>query len=159
MGGKPNKCTPERQERLIELVRQGSFREAACHAVGIGSQSLRNWLAKADQGDERYVEFARRLREAEAHVENDCVFTIKSLGSDDWRALAWYLEKRFPNRFGDVRVAKVQLEREREALFEALHAALTELGMEDAIEHVLRNVAERGEEAAGAAGSGAAPTH
>lgn len=159
MGGKPNKCTPERQERLIELVRQGSFREAACHAVGIGSQSLRNWLAKADQGDERYVEFARRLREAEAHVENECVFTIKSLGADDWRALAWYLEKRFPNRFGDVRVAKVQLEREREALFEALHAALTELGMEDAIEHVLRNVVERGEEAASATGSGATPTH
>lgn len=155
----PTKCTPERAERLIELVRQGSFREAACAAVGVTPKSLRTWLQLADQGDERYVEFARKLREAEAHVENDCVFTIKSLGSDDWRALAWYLEKRFPNRFGDMRVAKVQLEREREALFEALHAALTELGMEDAIEHVLRNVAERGEETAGASGSGAAPAH
>ena len=63
------KLAPEREERLVALLKAGQSRTAACAAVGIVERTLRNWVARGEEGDERWSAFAQRVREAEAECE------------------------------------------------------------------------------------------
>lgn len=115
------KLTPERTSRLVQLLRDGNWREHACAAVGIDARTLRTWLARETEG-EPFASFALAIREAEAAAETDAVSALRSLGSDDWRALAWWLERRFPGRWGES--LKVQVEKHLDDARGELLAAL-----------------------------------
>lgn len=79
---------------LIAAVKLGAPREAACASVGITSLSLRNWLAAANDGDERYVAFAEEFRREEANFERHLIASILKAGQSDWKAHAWILERK-----------------------------------------------------------------
>lgn len=143
------KLTPEREARLVQLLKAGQDRHAACASVGLCARTLRNWLAKGEEGDERWSEFARKVREAEAECETRAVVQIQIAGKKDWRALAWWLERRFPLRWSDAKGAQAQLQGERESMLDALVRTLQKRGLEDATEDVLRELAELGGETAG----------
>ena len=145
------KLTPERADRIVALLKAGQDRVTACSSVGISERSLREWMTQGERGDERFVEFARRVREAEAECETRAVVQIQVKGKDDWRALAWWLERRFPLRWGDAKAASARVDAERETILDALQRALEARGLGDATEDVLRELAGRGaDEASGA---------
>lgn len=143
------KLTPERAERLLALVKAGQYRSTACAAVGISDRTLRTWLEKGDSGDERWAEFTRKFREAEAETESRAVVQIQIHGKKDWRALAWWLERRFPQRWGDLKAATVKIEQERETILDALVKALEKRGLGDAAEEVFGELAASGGGTAG----------
>jgi len=136
------KLTVERQQRLLALLGEGQSREAACAAVGIHSGTFRKWIAQGAEGDERWAEFSASVRHAESNVERDIVTKILTHGDKDWRALQWYLERRFPLVWGDTRGANAKLDHERETMLDALSRALEKRGLTDAAEEILRELAE-----------------
>ncbi len=154
------KLTKERTDRLVALLRAGQNREAACAAVGIGSATLRRWIAAAEGGDKRLVRFAEKIHEAESEAETRAVAQVQLHGKTDWRALAWWLERRFPKKWGDHRVVTMRVEQEREQMLDVLQRALLRHGRDDLLEEVLRDLADGGEATAvGAPGSEAATRH
>ena len=153
------KLAPEREERLVSLLKAGQSRTAACAAVGIVERTLRNWVTRGEEGDERWSSFAQRVREAESECETRAVVGVQIAGKKDWRALAWWLERRFPLRWGDARGAQAQLQSEREAILDAMVRALQKRGIGDATEDVLRELAEVGSSEVGATESGEASRH
>ncbi len=154
------KLTKERTARLVELLRAGQNRESACAAVGIGSATLRRWIASAEHGDKRLARFARQIHEAESEAETRAVAQVQLHGKNDWRALAWWLERRFPKKWGDHRVVTMRVEEEREQMLDILQRTLLRHGRDDLLEEVLRDLADGGEApAAGAAGDAAATQH
>ena len=100
--GAPTKLTAEIRDKVIALVRRGSHRETACAAVGVSSNTLRRWLSRAEEGGPhslRYRRFAEDLDKAEAEAETLTMSAIVHAGKADWRALAWILERRGPQRW------------------------------------------------------------
>ena len=95
------KLTPEVTERITRLIRLGNCRETAAAAAGISSRTLRNWCMWGADGREPYTEFCDALEAAEAEIEKNVVIAVIAAAKKDWKAAAWWLERRHPNRWRD----------------------------------------------------------
>lgn len=140
-----NKLTPAIAERLVASLKSGQQRKAACAAAGIHPRTLRDWMARADAGDESLAALALDVGKAEADCESRAVASIQVQGREDWRALAWYLERRFPLQWGDVRGHAAKLDAEREAMVDAFIGACARRGLSDACEEVMNELANSGD--------------
>lgn len=105
--GNPGKLTPERVTQICELIKKGMSRTAAARRSGISDTTLGSWLKKGreqETGDYRY--FLRRVLEAEATLQEQCVDVMQDLlGSGTppgvrLGAAKFMLEKRSPEDFG-----------------------------------------------------------
>lgn len=97
-----SKLTPETQQKIVDAIAKGNYLETAAALGGITYKSLNNWMNKgaANKGDE-YVQFFHAVKRAEAEAEAARVERINSAGKDgNWQADAWYLERRYPDRWG-----------------------------------------------------------
>ena len=91
--GRPTKCTPERQERILQAIRAGNYVETATLAAGIGKSTFYGWL-------DRYPDFADAVQKARADAETRYVAVIEKAAGTSWQAAAWWLERTAPDRWG-----------------------------------------------------------
>jgi DNA invertase Pin-like site-specific DNA recombinase len=71
--GAPSKQTPDRAQRILEVLRAGGPRRAACGAAGISEDTFARWL-------ERSADFADAVIRAEADSELELVRYIRNAG-------------------------------------------------------------------------------
>jgi len=81
---------------LCALLEVGVPLKAACASMGVG----RSTVYDAMQADE---ELAVRIGDARAKWEADAVRTIASAGRDDWKAMAWLLERGKPDKWAPTK--------------------------------------------------------
>jgi hypothetical protein len=110
-------------ETIIQLIRGGNFLKTAAEAAGVSGSIVREWRDQGmkdevDGKDTPAARFSARLRRAIAENEAVHVMNVRQAGEHDWRASAWYLSVRAPERFSQrsrlqvdarVGVATVQL--------------------------------------------------
>ena len=115
---RPTKLTPAVQKNITDALMAGNYFDAACQYAGISERTGYNWMERGrnetvrrenprvkegtEQWDaeEIYVQFFQAVSHATAHVEVGTIAKIKRLGDDDWRALAWFMEHRYPDKWG-----------------------------------------------------------
>lgn len=135
-GGRPSSLTDERAEKLLSLVSQGAFFEAACQAVGITTAALNDWqrrgLADLESGlDTRFSRFVTQLHRAKADHEISLARRVEAQTDEDWRAGAFVLERRYRERWGrhndlqraGMNVTLVLSEKDQEVVIELLKLA------------------------------------
>jgi hypothetical protein len=106
------------------MLQQGSFRNRAAAACGIGESTFYRWLelsrphtvgGRAARPRPQYVEFREAVEAAEASAEQFLVTTIRMAAYDvkpgadggavitvkDWRAAAYLLERKFRDRWSE----------------------------------------------------------
>ena len=107
-GGRPGKLTPEVQQRIVQAVASGNYLETAAAYGGITYTTFNNWMHRGEERKgENYVAFFEAVKKAEADAEVLRVARIsKAANEGNWQADAWYLERRYPNRWGK-RVSEV----------------------------------------------------
>lgn len=120
--GRPTKLNPELIERVATLIRQGNFIDTACKAVGISRQTYHTWLKEGGTALHEAGYDLNRVRDgrmrlaaafsdacarASAEAEAAGVASITAHASEDWRAAAWHMERRYPRKWG---AQKQQLE-------------------------------------------------
>ena len=102
--GRPPKLTPEMIEQICGLLIQGSTIAGAAMLTGISESTIYRWLAmgKSEGADPIYLELVARVGEAVESSEFELVQRMRIAGSkpDHWRATAWMLERRFPEKYG-----------------------------------------------------------
>jgi hypothetical protein len=78
--------------------------------LGVGESTWYRWLEKGRYSKDRsiYREFWESIQKAEAAAEARAVSGVMAAGRRNWTAYAWYLERKFPDRWG--RKDKVQQE-------------------------------------------------
>ena len=92
--GRPTKKTPELIGKLLEALSNGVHRKVAATTCGISSRTLELWV----QADE---ELAERIEAVENEVEQKIVGSIVlAAANGDLKAAQWYLERRYPDRWG-----------------------------------------------------------
>lgn len=116
---RPTLLTPERTEKIVQLIAAGNFSETAALASGISKQTYYNWLARGRAERERlndkpnlkpkakeepYLEFFDAIEKARAEAEARMVVLITKAAQEPktWQAAAWWLERVAPQKYGRV---------------------------------------------------------
>lgn len=102
--GRPSKFTPEIRKALIEAIIAGLTYTHACQIVGIDYVTFTLWRTKGSKlesaDEEGYFDFFNALTRAETNASTVMMAHIRKAATDDWRAAAWWLERRYPKEYG-----------------------------------------------------------
>lgn len=100
--GRPTKFTKETTEKICQYIQEGNYIDTACRLAGVDYTTMRKWFVQGEaEGKGQFYEFAEAVRRAEAVAEAERVACIIRAGKyDDWKANAWYLERKYPERWG-----------------------------------------------------------
>ena len=102
--GRPPLLTPEMIEEICDHLITGSSIARAGVLAGISESTIYRWLAigKTEEADPIYIELVARVGEAIESSEFELLQRMRIAGSkpDHWRATAWMLERRFPEKYG-----------------------------------------------------------
>jgi len=108
--GRRLKLTPELIEQAAKLIAGGNYASTVFQMLGVGESTWYRWLEKGrdSKGRSIYREFWESIQKAEAAAEARAVSGVMAAGRRNWTAYAWYLERKFPDRWGHK--AKIQQE-------------------------------------------------
>lgn len=113
--------TPETREKILNALRAGNYRVAACKFAGISDETFRRWMNAGKAGQPEYVDFVDQVKQAEAQAEASLVATIRKAAGDHWQAAAWLLERKYVTRWGRRDLSWERMRREeRQAQARAL---------------------------------------
>lgn len=130
-GGRPSKFTPDVRKAIIDGVTAGLTYTHVCRIVGIEYETFNQWRKKGaallEKDDDGYFEFSEMLTRAEHQTSLSMMANIRKCAQgyklkrsfvnkkgelityeddvpSDWRASAWWLERRYPDEYGRQRI-------------------------------------------------------
>jgi len=99
--GRPSKLSPEIQERICSALRGGNYESAAAAAGGVGSSTFHRWMERGrTAGSGQYRDFWVAVTRAREDAELRLVELWQEAMPNDWRAIAEFLARRYPERWG-----------------------------------------------------------
>lgn len=111
--GRPTNCTPEIIERAGDLARAGNYFECIYLYLEIPKSTAYRWREDGLKGVEPYATFWDTLERGWAAAETRLTAQIQQHGQSDqpgqWTALAWFLERRFADRWGKRTFTKQEI--------------------------------------------------
>ncbi len=122
--GRPTKRQKERVDRLVQVLRTGNTRRAACQFAGISETTLADWISN-------FPDFREMVERAESEAEVRNVAIVQKAAQErdvvtvkvktvqtaegpvtitekttkremDWKAAAWWLGRRRPRDWGST---------------------------------------------------------
>jgi hypothetical protein len=105
--GRPSKYTPELGQKLCALLAIGVPISVACRSEGVGKTTLHTWRAQGAAGVDPFAAFVAELERALAKAEAAITMHVVKAAQQDWRAGAWWLERRHPERYGAKQTVRV----------------------------------------------------
>ncbi len=101
--GRPTKLTPEIQEKIVQALSIGNYRKDAAEYAGIDAATLYRWVLRGSrEKDSAYADFRTAVLEAESRAKITAIGCItKAMRDGDWRAAAYWLDRKFPHQFSD----------------------------------------------------------
>jgi len=102
--GRPPKLTHEMIEQICDLIIAGKPLAKAAMLTNISESTLYRWLAQGRESgsEEIYCELVNRVRQATECSEFELLQNMRIAGmkTENWRANAWMLERRFSEKYG-----------------------------------------------------------
>jgi len=101
--GRPSKLTLELQAEMIVLLKAGNFKETSCETVGINKSTFYDWMKKGKKSNHpknKYKKFQEAVEQAMAWSEARNVALITKHSEENWRAAAWMLSRKHPDKWG-----------------------------------------------------------
>ena len=108
----------------MTLLKAGVPREVACAGVGIDSRTLRIWMERARSGEAKFVALESAIELAQSEAQSSMLVRIRKHGDKGWRALAWFLERVWSDRYGYKAQTRVTVEAELERILDLATAVL-----------------------------------
>lgn len=87
---------------VLNYVKAGLTVERACLAAGVGVTTFRDWRRASPS-------LSVALKKAESEFELKHIQNISVHASDDWKASAWVLERKFPERYAKREAPEVKV--------------------------------------------------
>lgn len=102
MAGRPTKLTPQTQAKIVQAIVGGNDITVAAAYAGIHKAQFYRWLEKGEQQQQGiYRAFRDAIEKAQADAETRNVALIaKAAQEGTWTAAAWWLERKYPERWG-----------------------------------------------------------
>jgi transposase len=102
--GRKTKLTVSLIETAEKLIGAGNFDRVVIEYLGISHESWYGWLREGEKDKKlgkrnMKVEFFDRIKKAQSGAEMRAVSGILQAGRDNWTAYAWFLERKYPDRW------------------------------------------------------------
>ncbi len=123
---RPSKLSEEIIETICARLVEGVSVEAASEAAGVHRSTFYYWLKRASEegASELHLKLAREVCEAQALAEAHLVGIMRRAAlegsSGDWRAAAWLLARRHPDRWSEKREIQISQEQKSDGTKEVL---------------------------------------
>lgn len=104
--GRPSSFAPEIKKRILRALKDGNTRKTAAEVAGICCKTLQRWCQRGrskSPDDTDYAAFVRSIKKAEAEAHEAAVKAIRQAGRKTWTALAWWLERKYPEEWSSDR--------------------------------------------------------
>lgn len=103
--GRPTRLTPRVQQAIVDAVAAGNFLEVAFRFGGISRKTGFEWLKRGADDDALgqesiWTEFRDAVLAAESRAEIMALGFVRQAMVGDWKAAAWYLERKHRERWG-----------------------------------------------------------
>lgn len=99
--GRKGKYTPEIVKEILTVISIGGSDKDAYEYAGINADTFYMWI-------KRHPEFAEQVTRERLKGKVSMIRSIREQGKNDWRANAWYLERRYPQEFAQQMVIRVE---------------------------------------------------
>ena len=97
---KRTKYSSDRVLVIIDYLNKGVSIKGACMAANIAQKTYYRWMNEIP-------EFKEMVEAAQGDIEATLISDI--MASDDWRAKAWILERRYPNDYSTKQKVEVDV--------------------------------------------------
>lgn len=137
--------TKEQKTTALAMLAVGTSRQSASRSIGCSADAI-DRLVRADSN------FAKEVRKAEDEAEMFFINRIREAAKDNqtWRAAAWMLERRNPERYGYTKagiITKASVERFMRELIVILVEEVPDKAVRervfDRFEHLLGKLEEK----------------
>lgn len=102
--------TPRKIKLICGHIANGLFFNQACRLSAVSVFTATQWLRYAKDDPDNYplcVKLVAAIEEAEAEFERKHLANINFKSREDWKASAWALERKWPERYGRNRLELV----------------------------------------------------
>lgn len=108
-GGRPLKLNEDLIEKVCEHLKHGAFVETAVACAGIPKATFYYWMKLANTKPKSiYKKLLDAVEKAQAEAEANDLLYITKARAKNWKASAWRLERRFPQRWAPTHRPPVQ---------------------------------------------------
>lgn len=122
MPGNKSKLTKQLIKKACDLKRKGYTNAQICQACDISESIFYAWQQEGgDREQPLSVELVEGLKKAEAEKQAALLAKIEAHGENNWQAVAWYLERMWPERFGKVDRLQAEVKQETQASVAVTH--------------------------------------
>lgn len=101
---RPQKISYQLIEDICEDIAQGFTYDQSAQRNGISASTFFRWMQKAKEPgcDPIYIHFANEVERASQFSEFEALQIVRSAAiiNRNWKAATWFLEKRFPEKYG-----------------------------------------------------------
>lgn len=91
--------------RICRTIARGNYVETALALAGVPKSTFFSWMKAGTQQPEEnplQAKLLEAVERAQAEAEARDVKRLDLAAEDDWRAVAWRLERRFPRKWGHL---------------------------------------------------------
>jgi hypothetical protein len=96
---RPTKLNDITERAICDNIRLGLTYKASAEAAGVSYAVFNEWMKDIRP---HYVKFQEAVSRANAEARKILTMRIQSAATDDWRAAAWMLERRFRDEYGQA---------------------------------------------------------
>lgn len=126
--GRPTLLTPELQESICKEIEAGLSFDDAAKLNGVSQASIIIWRRRGAKGEEPYLSFLQASEKARVKAKSDALKNVRaamqSNGAPDWRGEAWFLERTYPDQYGQQNVVNIKVEKALSEILDKLKAVL-----------------------------------
>lgn len=116
MPGNKSKLTKQLIKKACQLKAKGYTNVQICQACGISESIFYAWQQEGgDREQPLSAELVEGLKKAEADKQAALLAMIEEHGQQHWQALAWLMERQWPERFGRVDRLQAEVKQETKA--------------------------------------------
>lgn len=99
--GRPTKLTRALADKIVNSVREGKHWKYVALGCGVPIRTMITWRKKAAKATKGlFGIFGNALRKAEAEAVGNMELLVRHGAIKDWRAAAWWLERRVNEEYG-----------------------------------------------------------
>lgn len=120
MPGNKSKLTKQLIQKACKLKKKGYTNTQICQACEISEESFYKWQRSEDMNP-LSAELIEGLKKAEAEKQAALLAKIEAHGEEHWQAVAWYMERMWPERFGKVDRLQAEVKQETKASVAMTH--------------------------------------
>ena len=98
-----SKLTEELCENICKDIREGGTLKYSAMHNGITPRTLHNWMSRGENAKTEnglYFHFFHQVKKAQEDGKVRLIGKIEKHGERNWQALAWLLERMYPDEFG-----------------------------------------------------------